>query len=116
MIGELGISGDKGKAVYLEADTIKVEDAKPYAYKDNETNSRTNKQAFGGVVGLASQGTTSKISNFTINTGNGEITKGGRSNRLRRSWQCNRIVWQNRSFECQVCKVLECRPDHRRPG
>lgn len=33
VIGELGISGNKGYAVYLEADTIKVEDAKPYAYK-----------------------------------------------------------------------------------
>ena len=77
VVGELGFSDDKGQAVYLEADTIKVEDAKPYAYKDDYTYSKTNDRAYGGVVGLASQGTTSKISNFTINTGNGEITKGG---------------------------------------
>lgn len=77
IIGELGASGNASSAVYLETDNVNVTDTNPYAYEDNETKRRTYWCAFGGIIGLSAKGSISKISNVTLNTGNGEISKGG---------------------------------------
>ena len=73
----MGASGNASSAVYLETDNVNVTDTNPYAYEDNETKRRTYWCAFGGIIGLSAKGSISKISNVTLNTGNGEISKGG---------------------------------------
>ena len=79
VIGELGATGNSNAAVYLEADTIEVEDTNPYAYNDNDPYATIDRCAFGGIVGLSAKGSVSKIRNIQINTGTGEISKGGGS-------------------------------------
>ena len=77
LIGELGASKNVNAAVYLEAADIKVTDAAPYVYNDNVAGTTTDTCAFGGIIGLSSQGSVSKIGDFALNTGTAELTKGG---------------------------------------
>ena len=77
VIGELGVSVADNSKVYLEADHIKVQDERPYAYKDDVVDARTYRCAFGGIIGLLTNSCVAKVSDVELNTGEGQIMKGG---------------------------------------